>query len=260
MSCVPVPEADPLDYLFDRRLRLRQLPKGHHRAGTDTVLLAAAAPWPVNGPVIDLGCGVGSAGLAVALFDPAAQVVLVDCDSDSLTLAAENAARNGVASRTTIVKADILGPAAACRAAGLLPNMAALVLTNPPFAESGRVRASPNASRRQAHVLPDGGLERWIRTACAVLRPGGAMVMIHRADALPLIMAGMARRFGAVQVRPIQPRTHEVAHRVLVRGIRGSRAPFALLPPLILHEPDGAMTAESAAIHRGDRRIGWQAF
>ncbi|MGL4496177.1 MAG: methyltransferase, partial [Beijerinckiaceae bacterium] len=174
---MPNPESDH-DFLFDGRLRLAQLPKGQHRAGTDTVLLAAAAPLPAGGPVIDLGCGVGTVGLAVALFDPTAAVTLVDANAESLTLARSNAALNGLATRVNAVEADILGPAQARRAAGLLPNQAALVLTNPPFAEAGRVRASPNDARRQAHVLPDGGLERWVRTGCDLLRPGGALVMI----------------------------------------------------------------------------------
>lgn len=248
---------ESLDYLFGRRLVLRQLPKGHHRAGTDTVLLAAAAPLPAQGMVIDLGCGVGTVGIAVALFDPASGITLVDRDEDSLALAAENIRRNRVADRARIVTADILGPASARREAGLLPNTAALVLTNPPFAEAARVRASPNASRRHAHVLPDGGLEKWIRTACDLLMPGGAMVIIHRADALPDILRAMEKRFGAIAVRPILPRQGEASHRVLVRGIRGSRAPFAILPPLVLHEADGALTSHAAAIHRGETRIGW---
>lgn len=248
---------EKLDYLFGRWLVLRQLPKGHHRAGTDTVLLAAAAPLPAQGPVIDLGCGVGTVGLAVALFDPSANVVLVDQDREALALAAENVRRNQVSPRVQIIEADILAPASARRAAGLLPNRAALVLTNPPFAEAARVRASPNLSRRSAHVLPDGGLEGWVRTACDLLKPGGAMIMIHRTDALPDILRAMNRRFGAVAVRPVLPRAGEPSHRVLVRGIRGSRAPFAILPPLVLHEAEGALTPEADAVHRGETPLLW---
>ena len=246
-----------LDYLFDRRLVLRQLPKGHHRAGTDSVLLAAAAPRPAGGLIIDLGCGVGTVGLAAALFDPGARVMLVERDAEALALARDNVVRNGLSGRADVIDADITASAMLRRAAGLLPNKAALVLTNPPFAEESRVRASPNQARREAHVLPAGGLERWVRTGCDLLTPGGAMVMIHRADALPEILRAMDRRFGAIAVRPVLPRAGEAAHRILVRGIRGSRAPFSLCAPLVLHETDGTLTPDAAAIHRGETVIAW---
>lgn len=253
-----MPDRASLDYLFGRRLVLRQLPKGSHRAGTDTVLLAAAAPRTAGGLIIDLGCGVGTVGIAAALFDPAAAVVLVDCDPAALVLAAENATRNGVAGRSQIIKADILGTAAARRTAGLVPNKAAVVLTNPPFAEETRVRSSPNPSRRNAHVLPDGGLDIWVKTACDLLAPGGSMIMIHRADALPAVLKAMDRRFGAIAVRPVLPRDGAASHRMLIRGIRGSRAPFTLLPPLVLHAADGSLLPEAEAIHRGELPITWQ--
>ena len=54
--------------------------------------------------------------------------------------------------------------------------------------------------------------------------------MIHRPDALPAIHAALAGRLGDVAVRPIHPRAGEDAIRVLVTGIKGSRAPPRLQP------------------------------
>ena len=54
--------SDPaVDRLLGGRLSLLQAPTGH-RAGTDAVLLAAAAGIP-EGPFVDVGAGVGTAGL-----------------------------------------------------------------------------------------------------------------------------------------------------------------------------------------------------
>ena len=75
--------------------------------------------------------------------------------------------------------------------------------------------------------------------------------MIHRADALPAIYAALERRLGDVAVRPVYPRAGEDAIRVLVTGVKGSRAPARLAPPLVLHEADGRATAEARAIHEG---------
>ena len=75
--------------------------------------------------------------------------------------------------------------------------------------------------------------------------------MIHRPDALPAIYAALDRRLGDVAVRPIYPRAGEDAIRVLVTGVKGSRAPARLQPGLILHEADGQATQAARAIHEG---------
>ncbi|MGH2368610.1 MAG: class I SAM-dependent methyltransferase, partial [Chloroflexota bacterium] len=46
--------------------------------------------------LLDLGCGAGTIGLALAAADPHAQVVLVDTSRPAVELAQENAARNGL--------------------------------------------------------------------------------------------------------------------------------------------------------------------
>ncbi|ACA17193.1 methyltransferase small [Methylobacterium sp. 4-46] len=233
------------------RLRLRQPPPGAHRAGTDAALLAAAAGAP-EGDVYDLGAGTGAVGLAVALRAPLCRVVLVERDGEAAALARANAAANGLAGRVAVLEADVTAPAAARRAAGLMPDAADLVLTNPPFFEGAGHRPSPVAARAAAHALPEGGLDAWLRTCADLLRPGGRLVLIHRADALPTCLRALAGRFGAVAVRPVQPRAETPASRVLIAGRRGSRAPFALLPPLVLHGPDGRFTALAEALHRGE--------
>ncbi len=66
------------------------------------------------------------------------------------------------------------------------------------------------------------------------------------------IYIGETVQFGALQVTPVQPRADAAAIRVLVAGMRGSRAPFTLAPALVLHGPDGRFTAEVEAMHRGE--------
>ncbi len=66
--------------------------------------------------------------------------------------------------------------------------------------------------------------------------------MIHRADALPRCLAALAGRFGGIAVRPVHAKPEEPAIRILVSAVKGSRAPFSLAPPLVLHGPDGRFT------------------
>jgi tRNA1(Val) A37 N6-methylase TrmN6 len=45
------------------------------------------------------------------------------------------------------------------------------------------------------------------------------------------------------------------ASRLLIAGIKGSRAPFSMLEPLILHDESGQRTEMDEAIARGRRLI-----
>lgn len=235
------------------RLRLRQPARGH-RAGTDAVLLAAATPANALGPVLDIGAGVGAVGLAAALRAPRASVGLVEIDEGACALARMNVIDNGLGDRVNVYEANVLD-AASRRMAGLVDERAELVLTNPPFLKAGSVRSSPDEKRALAHVSKE-GLAPWMRACLALLQPGGALVMIHRADALAECLASIEGRLGAVSILPILPRAEEPATRILMRGIKGSKAPLAVLPPLVLHEADGRFTAAAEAIHKGEGFLG----
>ncbi len=129
---------------------------------------------------------------------------------------------------------------------------AELVVTNPPFYSAEDVRASPDAAKALAHVFGDQGLGEWIVASLALLAPGGRFVVIHRPERLGELLDAFGRRLGAVAIRPIYPRDGADAIRVIVTGVKGSRAPTRLRPGLVLHGPDGGFTPLAAAIHRGE--------
>ena len=72
-----------------------------------------------------------------------------------------------------------------------------------------------------------------------MLKPRGRLIVIFRADGIGTLLAALAGRFGRLDILPIQPRAELAAHRVLVRGTKGSRAATRLLPPLVLHGATG---------------------
>jgi FkbM family methyltransferase len=223
-------KGDGRDGFLEGRLRLRQ-GRGH-RAGTDALLLASATPLEQTGAIVDVGAGAGAVGLMAAIRAPAARVALVEIDPESCALARENVAANGLAERVAVYEADITS-ARGRRAAGLADETAALVLTNPPFYEAGSVRATPDEARRRAHVAV-APLAEWVRGALALLAPGGTFAMIHRAEALALCLQSVEGRLGGVTILPFHPRAGAAATRILLRGVKGSRAPLSLLSPLAL--------------------------
>ena len=91
-----VPAMSPRTRSSAARLRLRQ-PRRGHRVGHDAILLAAACPARAGERVVDLGAGVGAAGLALAARVPDTTVTLVEIDPELAALAAANAERNDLA-------------------------------------------------------------------------------------------------------------------------------------------------------------------
>ena len=214
-------------------------------------MLAAAAGPPAR-LIVDVGAGVGAVALALLTRWPEARADLVEIDPGLVALARENAATNGLADRVRILELDALD-ASARRAAGLANGEADLVVTNPPFFVSSEVRPSPDTGRARAHVLAadDAPLQAWIVASLALLAPVGRFAMIHRPEALPAILAAFGKRLGAVAIRPVHPRSDADAMRVLISGIKGSKAPL----PVLHGEGRLARLQESlAAVNRGRKR------
>lgn len=240
------------DAVLGGRLRLAQ-PKRGHRVGHDAILLAAACPARAGDRVVDLGAGVGAAGLALAIRVDGTDVTLVEIDARLAALARENALRNGLGARVRVAVLDVAAPARAFAAAGLAPEQTACVLMNPPFNDPTRHRLSPDRRRRSAHVASHGGgavLAAWIASAARLLRPRGTLSMIWRADGLLDVLRALDPAFGAVTVLPVHAKAGEAAIRVLVRATKASRAPLALLPALVLNDDAGRPTAQAEAVLR----------
>jgi tRNA1(Val) A37 N6-methylase TrmN6 len=239
------------DAVLGGKLRLKQ-PRAGHRVGHDAILLAAACPVRSGERVVDLGAGVGAAGLALARRVDGVKVMLVEVDAALAALAAENAQRNGLGARVSAVALDVAAPARAFAAAGLAPESVTRILMNPPFNDPARQRASPDHRRRLAHAGSSATLRAWIKTAARLLRPRGTLSVIWRADRLAELLQALAPAFGAATVLPVYPGERLSAVRVLVRATKASRGPLVLLPGFILNDASGRPTAQAEAVLRGD--------
>ena len=230
------------DAVLGGRLHLRQ-PRRGHRVGHDAILLAAATGGAYGERAIDLGAGVGSAGLALARRIPGLRVTLVEIDKALCELARQNIILNRFDQRVDIVRGDAghldLPPAAADR-----------VLMNPPFNDPARQNVSPDAARALAHTGDPDTLRVWAKSAARLLKPQGMLTLIWRADGLAAVLDALAADFGALVVLPVHPRPGVPAIRVLVRAQKSGQAPLALLPGLELNDANGKPSAAAEAVLR----------
>jgi tRNA1(Val) A37 N6-methylase TrmN6 len=241
----PQPELTD-DGVLGGRLRLRQKRSGH-RFGHDAILLAAATAARAGDRAVDLGAGVGAAGLALAVRAPGVEVTLVEIDAELAAIAAENIKRNGLDHRARVVALDVAAPPDEFAARGLVAGTADHVLMNPPFNDPARQNVSPDSGRRLAHA--GGGLGTWIDVAARLLHSAGTLTLIWRADGLADVLAALSG-FGDLTVLPVHGRAGQPAIRVLVAGRKGGRAPLRLMPPLMLNDASGRPTIEAEAVLR----------
>ncbi|MEO8667636.1 MAG: methyltransferase [Bauldia sp.] len=250
--------ATTVDAFLGGRVEAVQPAAGHHRSGLEAVLLAASLETRISGTVADLGAGVGVAGFCVAARCKRAKVVLVERDPVAIDCAREALTRPAnadFADRVRVVSADIAASEAERTGAGIGRDLAEHVVLNPPFYTAAANTSSPEPARAGAHTLAASGIDPWFRAAASILKFGGDLTVIFRADGLESLLVAAGRRFGAFDILPIHPRPDEPAHRVLLRAVKGSRAGLRLLPGLVLHEAGNTFRPGVEAILRDGKAL-----
>jgi tRNA1(Val) A37 N6-methylase TrmN6 len=226
------------DRFLNGRITIRQTADGF-RSGLDAVMLAAAVPSGEEGEVMELGAGAGAASLCLAARVQPYRVTGIEIDAALAELADANARANGMDTRVRFVAADALH----------LPQSLKLdfahVFSNPPF--HGEGMAAPDAGRRRA-LQDEGRLADWLETGVRRTVSGGTFTTIIRADRLGEALAVLPGT--GVAVFPLWPRVGEAAKRVILQVHKGSGAPLAVLPGLVLHGTDGRFTPAADTILR----------
>ncbi len=236
------------DALLNGRIRVRQPAQGY-RVNVDTLLLAAAVEAPPGARLMEAGCGVGAALIAVAARTENTHLVGIERDQNIAALARENVALNAMMQRIEIATGDALDRSAHW---GVFDG----VFANPPFDREDEGRA-PAPARRHAHIT-EMSLDAWIAALADRLTGGAALTLIHRAARTGELLAALEGRLGGAELIPIRPQAEAPAKRIIVRARKGSRAPLRLLKGLDLHDRSGAKyTTEIEAIVRGDDVIRW---
>jgi len=244
-----IPPSLTEDGFLNGRLRILQPEKGY-RAGIDAVFLAASLPCAPGDKVLEAGMGTGVAALCLAHRVPDLQITGIEVAARYAMLAEENARRNECGAGIKVIHADI--KEALRRDVAHMPAAGSFAhaFANPPYFEDGKSTASPVALKAGAHNFSPEDLELWIKAMHGLLEARGTATVIYRAEALAKLLSLFEGRFGDITVAPLFPRHGLAATRIIVQGVKGSRAPVQLLPGLVLHGDDGKFTAAAEAVLR----------
>lgn len=113
------------------------------------VVSAAALP---AGAILDVGCGYGPIGLALAKAWPGRQVTMSDVNERALALAQRNASANHI-NNVTIVASSVYDN---------ISGQFGVIVTNPPI-RAGKAIVSAILAEAKAHLTEDGQLFAVIR-------------------------------------------------------------------------------------------------
>ena len=105
---------------------------------------------PREGRLLDLGCGYGAIGIVAALISPGLEVVMTDVNPRAVSLAAENAARNG-AKNARATKGSLYEPVAG--------ETFDAIVTNPPISAGMARVVEPIIMGAPAHLRAGGSLQ-----------------------------------------------------------------------------------------------------
>jgi len=231
--------------LLRGKLALLQPKVGFH-ASVDTVFLSFSMQLDKKSNVLDVGCGVGSAGLCLTLKNKNIQLFGLDIQQDLVDLAHQNARLNGLEDRCQFFCGSLLSE-------GVIPdNHFNAVLMNPPYQEAGRHTSSPEKIKAMSHGEEASGarLEDWVKYAHRKLKNGGYLSLIHRADRLDDVVVALEKRrwFGSLVVYPLFSYAGENAKRVIVRARKERYAPLVLKSGMVIHEKGGKYTEAARAV------------
>lgn len=209
----------------------------------DTVLLAHFGPVP-HGPALDLGTGTAAIPLILSARG-AKDVTAMELNPVMADIARRNVALNHKEGCIRIVEGDYRH-IEDYYASGAF----AAVYVNPPYREKERGAYSEKDGVRRARHEETATLTEVLAAAAYALKFHGRFRMVHITERLTDIMTAM--RQAAIEpkvVRFIHGRPDKPAKLCLIEGIRGGNPGLCVQPPLIVHEADGAYSADVLAMY-----------
>ncbi|HEV7128020.1 MAG TPA: peptide chain release factor N(5)-glutamine methyltransferase [Ktedonobacterales bacterium] len=190
-----------LDFLTDSRALIPR-PETEHLVEAALVLARARLARGAAPLVADIGTGSGAIAFSVAALEPRLpRLYATDVSDAALALAAENAARLGVAARVTLLAGDLLDP---------LPEPVDLLLANLPYIAPREAPTLQIDVTRYEPALALYGAEdgrghfrRFFAAAPAHLLPGAALLLEFGYDQRHALEALVRAHFPQATLRVI---------------------------------------------------------
>ena len=221
---------ETIDLLQPGGLTLLQAKNGY-RYSLDPVLLADFVGAAKSKRLIDLGTGVGVLPLLFAGDDTALEIVGLERQHGLAERAQRNVEINGLSDCIQVVEGDLR------QIRDLFPvESFDLVVSNPPYRNSGSGRIAPENERAAARHELAGGLVDFLSAASYLLCNGGRFAIVYLAERLAELLAGMREyRLEPKRLRCVHSRLGAPAKMVLVEGRKCGGSGMTIEAPLYVY-------------------------
>lgn len=238
------PETETLEDLGRAGMRLIQ-PKRQFRYGTDSVLLSDFAASRRFTNAVDLGAGSGVIALLIAARMPRAKVDCVEIQPWAADILDRNIRMNGMEDRIRAHCGDLRESASVFGR-----EQYDLAVSNPPYYDAATSLRSPseevNTARQDGECSPG----ELCRAAFSLIKTGGRFAVVYpAARAMALLRAMEENRIAPKRIRCVQDTPYRAPKLLLIEGVKQGGEGLIWLPPLILHDENGAETDEYRRIY-----------
>lgn len=243
MSLIPQ-EDETLEDLQLEGLKILQK-RDAFRFGTDSVLLAAFADVRMNDRVVDLGTGTGILPILLSAKTRGTRFEAVEIQPMMASMAERSVCLNGLEARIALRCADLR-----THRAWMKPGAYDVVVANPPYMPRGASLEAANESKTIARREEHGTVEDFIAAAAFALRNGGRFSLILPVQRLQGLLAALERAdLMPKRLQLIHPRLEREANFALVEAYKQGREGMRVMPPIIVQNEDGSVTAQVEALY-----------
>ncbi|MBO5409235.1 MAG: methyltransferase [Clostridia bacterium] len=207
--------------------------------GTDAVLLSRFAKIRKKDVLFDICSGTGAVGFFCQLLYDPKEIHFVEIDPVMTKLSQKTASYNDIEEKCRFYCTDI-------RDLSVSDGVMADVITvNPPYFLEKSGKLSQNENLKTARHTQQFSHSVLFLKAYRILRDGGRIFLIQRAQNLAEILSGLREhRLEPKRLRMVYGNPKKDANLFLVEAVKNGGVWMDCLPPLNLYDENGEMTEE----------------
>lgn len=230
-----------VDSFLSGKVKVNQNDSGY-KSGTDAVLLASIIKAHSGQKILDMGSGVGVAGLCLASRVSDVEVYGIEVNDYFYELAIKNAKLNQLP--YIPIKGSVLNK-------DTFDFKFDIIMSNPPYYKNHESKQDFNL-KQQGNIESDAKLEDFIKFAFANLKNKGYLYIIQRSERLKETLDLLIQKhWGAIELHPIYSYIDKPAKRFIVVAKKlGAQNNTILHYGIVMHKKDTTYTEEAEKILR----------
>lgn len=238
-------EHERLDYLMKEHLRIIQNDEVFSFS-TDALLLGHFTEVRKNDTIMDLCSGNGVVPLLLS-YKTKRQIDGIEIQHQLIDMANRSIAFNQLTAQIQMYEMDLKAVRTQFK-----PSQYSLVTCNPPYFKSNQLHQHQKSAHKIARHEIMCSLEDCCIATRHLLKQGGRLVMVHRAERLMDVLSNM--RDSGIEPKKlyfVYSKKEKDAQTIVVEGRKGGNQGLAIQPPFYIYNEDGTYTPEMREVYYG---------